>query len=463
MNIFCFPKGRQLPYAVRSLGIRLRLLTLSYTVRGPLCFSPLMLFLATAIAVVLGGCRQERNTAPADDVMLQKGSWRAALTLPEAELPFLFEVIVSTPDAIVLDILNGEERIRVREVSLEGDSLLIRLPVYDSEIRAELKATRMSGFWYNYARPGDYRLPFEARFGETQRFPRQHDHPLERSLSPDGYWDVTFSPDTDSASKAIGIFRQDNERLAGTFLTETGDYRYLDGITDGSGIFLSCFDGAHAFLFTAEARPDGRLEGWFYSGSHWRERWTAERGEQLALPDPFALTFERSEREAFTFALPDLDGNIVSLSDDRFAGRALLVVLMGTWCPNCRDESAFLSSLYPEYKERGLSIVMLAYETSSDRDTIRRRIQRYKEHFDIDFDILPAGPADKAAASATLPMLNRISAYPTSLFIDRQGRVRRIYTGFSGPATGKAYHRLRQEFIRTIESLLAEDAPVPGL
>ena len=32
-------------------------------------------------------------------------------------------------------------------------------------------------------------------------------------------------------------------------MTETGDYRYLDGVVSGSKMYLSAFDGAHAFLF----------------------------------------------------------------------------------------------------------------------------------------------------------------------------------------------------------------------
>ena len=57
-------------------------------------------------------------------------------------------------------------------------------------------------------------------------------------------------------------------RVTGTFLTETGDYRYLEGVVDGDSLKLSCFDGSHAFLFHAALDQDS-FRGRFWSGTHW--------------------------------------------------------------------------------------------------------------------------------------------------------------------------------------------------
>ena len=74
---------------------------------------------------------------------------------------------------------------------------------------------------------------------------------------------------------------------------------------------------------------------------------------------------------------------------------------------------------------------------------------------------LVAGRMEKALASQALPQLDAVRAYPTALFIDRTGRVRQVHTGFAGPATGVRHELLVQEFVQTIEALLAEPAPSP--
>jgi hypothetical protein len=69
---------------------------------------------------------------------------------------------------------------------------------------------------------------------------------------------------------------------------------------------------------------------------------------------------------------------------------------------------------------------------------------------------LIAGISDKDEAAKKLPMLERVYAFPTTIFIDRRGQVRKIHSGFSGPATGEHYAQLVDEFKRTLDQLLAE-------
>ncbi len=54
--------------------------------------------------------------------------------------------------------------------------------------------------------------------------------------------------------------------------------------------------------------------------------------------------------------------------------------------------------------------------------------------------------------------LTAVLSYPTSVFVGRDGTVRRIYSGFSGPGTGDHHRRLVAELEGLIEELLA--APV---
>ena len=130
---------------------------------------------------------------------------------------------------------------------------------------------------------------------------------------------------------------------------------------------------------------------------------------------------------------------------------------MGTWCPNCLDESIFFAELYGRYRERGLEIVALCFERTPELERSIKNVNRLRARIPgLDYTFLIAGQSDKDAASRALPMMSRVMAYPTALYIDRNGNVRKIHTAFSGPGTGEAYDNLRKETISLLEKLLDE-------
>lgn len=77
-----------------------------------------------------------------------------------------------------------------------------------------------------------------------------------------------------------------------------------------------------------------------------------------------------------------------------------------------------------------------------------------KEKFNISYNFVIAGTKDKSAASKTLPMLNGVLAFPTTIFIGRDGKVKKIHTGFSGPGTGAYYEGYVQRFNKTVGELV---------
>ena len=135
--------------------------------------------------------------------------------------------------------------------------------------------------------------------------------------------------------------------------------------------------------------------------------------------------------------------------------------MFGSWCPNCHDEAPYLAELHRRYKDRGLSILALAFELTGDLERDTRQVEIYKRRYGIEFPVLVAGLADKKEASKAFPLLDRVRSYPTTVFMDADGRVRAVHTGFAGPATGKEHAKLRAEFERLIEELLGDGA-TPG-
>jgi len=382
---------------------------------------------------------------------LTSGIWRGVIELRDGELPFNFQV-KQHDGKYQIELINGEERIQVNEINIEDDSIFIRMPVFDSEFRVKFDSKTMNGQFINHARKDNNIFPFHAEAGETFRF-QENGKPPVADLS--GRWECDFSKGTPDSSKAVGIFHQDGNHLTGTFLTTTGDYRFLEGNVQGNEFSLSAFDGSHLFLFKGTIISDGILSAVYYSGNHWREPWTAKRNEKFELPDPYSVTQLKPGYSKIDFSFPDVNGKMVSLSDDRFKNKVVVVQITGTWCPNCMDETAFYSPLFDRYRDQGLEVVALDFEKFPDFEKAKQNLSRLQQRFNIHYTLLFAGQVGDEANKA-LPMLDEIHGYPTSIFIDRKGNVRKIYTGINGPATGHEYEKWKDDTTALIEKLLSE-------
>lgn len=353
-------------------------------------------------------------------------------------IPFVFRV--TSPST--LEIYNAVEVIMVDEVSYDNDSVFIQLPVFESVLKAKiLEDNSLSGV---YVKPNLNRsVPFKAEVdGVRFEVTKEPQHNIT------GNWETIFSPDnSDDSYIAKGIFNQEGSKVTGTFRTTTGDYRYLDGVIDGDQLKISTFDGAHAFLFIASV-TDSTMSGMFYSGNNWKEPFVAKRNENFELPDTDSLTYLKEGYDKIEFSFPDENGKMVSLSDERFKDKVVIVQIMGTWCPNCLDETNYYADYYKENKDKPIEIVALAFEYAKSDSLAFGAIKRLKERVGVEYPILLAqtGTSSKSKAQEKLPMLNHVLSYPTSIFIDKNGTVRKIHTGFNGPATGNKYLEFVKEF-----------------
>lgn len=150
-----------------------------------------------------------------------------------------------------------------------------------------------------------------------------------------------------------------------------------------------------------------------------------------------------------------IEGNRISLSDERYRGKVVIVSILGSWCPS-HDEMAFLAPWYDANKNRGVEIIGIAFEQKDDEAYAKKTISRLKERHNIKYPILFGGAVGKENVAGVLPELDNFLGYPTTIFIDKQGKVRRIHTGFTGPATGLFYEDFIEEFNALIDTLLAE-------
>ncbi|AFM06004.1 Peroxiredoxin [Bernardetia litoralis DSM 6794] len=419
----------------------------------PIYFS----FIILIFSAILFSCNPTKETS----MKLPNGIWRATLQQQEgAVLPFNFEVnYPNESDTIpTFTLINGEEKILLDDVSKKGNTFTIPMHIFEGEIIAEWNETnqKLTGKWNRRSFTNASSLDFSATPNTKTRFEVNQKPKFDLS----GKWETYFLSQGDS-STALGVFEKIETsdvkgNLKGTFLTTTGDYRYLFGSVSNDSLYLSCFDGSHAFLFVATAENENTLKGKFWSGKGQPVDFISTRNPDFALPKADTLTYLKEGYETIAFEFPNLDGKLISLENPDYDGKVKIIQLLGSWCPNCMDETNFLTELYKTYNPKGLEIIGLAYEQTEDFDDAKVRLERMKKRLNVDYEILFAGRSDKNFAAETLPMLNHVMSFPTTIFIDKKGKVRKIHTGFSGKGTGEYYDNYVEKTTNFVEMLLSE-------
>ena len=379
---------------------------------------------------------------------LEIGTYRGNLIAQDNQaMPFIFEVTSDT----TLKIFNAEEVIEVDEISYKNDSVFINLPFFRTVINAKFDGKNIRGQWIDADR--DRYVEFYSEYDVENRF---DDEPTNDDIDVSGVWEMEFN-DYGNIYPAKAILEQNGNKVTGNIRTPTGDYRYLEGVVTADTLKISTFDGAHAFLFKAHV-TDSSMVGGFYSGNHSLETFVGKPNPDFEMTDAYTLTFIKEGYDTFNFSFPDLEGNMVSFADERFKDKVVLVQLMGSYCPNCLDETRFYSKFYEANKDKGLEIIALAFENAKTKEKAINGLNRMKERVGLNYEILIAqiGTNDKGKAHEKMPMLNKVMSYPTTIYLDRTGKVRKIHTGFNGPATGDKYISFQKEFNALMETLLSE-------
>ena len=403
-----------------------------------------LILMVLCIGVI--SCKKDHKSVENEIVKLPIETFRAELKInDELSLPFNFKV----KDSTHVTVFNAEEVIEVDEITYENDSVYIKLPVFEGVISAKIEDKILNGYFTIPEK--NRKMPFMAKVNNT-RF----DVTDKPNFNIEGIWETTFSPNTEDAYIAKGIFKQNGNKVTGTFRTTTGDYRFLEGVINANKLQLSTFDGAHAFMFTGTVK-DSTINGKFYSGNHWEEPFVAKLNPNFELPEPDTLTYLKEGYETLAFTFPDETGKMISLTDDRFKDKVVVVQIMGTWCPNCLDESRYLAEFYKNNND-DLEIVGLAFEYVKTNDKAFKNIKRLRDRLQITYPILLAqtGTSSKQKANEKLPMLNHVLSYPTTIVLGKDGKVKKIHTGFNGPATGEKFTTFKTEFEALINSLKEE-------
>lgn len=387
------------------------------------------------------------------------GQWRGEFNLRSDTLPFNFEITAGDLEQARLVLINAPRREAFRIEHRQGSDYAVPFRNHDTELQFSVQADGSLRGRYHHLLAGRESgdLQFSAQRGPDWRFVPSAAADSAADLS--GKWRFTTVNADGSSRERIAVLRQQGNRLSGVLLSPTGDSRALDGNVTGQSFALSGFTGPAPSLYRGQWSGAGidSLAGKVLT-ARTTQSFHARRDDSAVLPDPYTLTRATSDGKV-GLQFPDAAGKQVTLEDPRLRGKVVAVQILGTWCPNCVDETRFLVPWIRANRARGVEVLGIAFEQEDDAAFAARTLPRYQAFYGIDYPLVFGGGLDKASAGARLPWLNEVVAYPTLVLLDRQGRVREIYTGFSSPETGEPYQRFEQRFNATVDALLAEPPP----
>jgi thiol-disulfide isomerase/thioredoxin len=388
------------------------------------------------------------------------GLWDAIIVANGVEIPFRFE-IATHGSAAQGFFFEGDRKVGSTSGSFADGVVKLEYDFLNTTLEATFADDHLTGTYRNHrpnARPQEVRM---RRFAPVSLGPQ--DPP---SLA--GTWEMRRNADEANAARDTRTWhvflRQSGAEFSGSILRVDGDTGTLVGHWRDGKLVLSHFAGERPNLFEATLNPDGTLAVTLNRNAHYLVVRTSEaRAKGIpAPPDPSRYTNVKNPTEPFHFRFPDLTGKLVSDADAQFQGKVVILAIGGSWCPNCHDEAPFLSELYRDYHARGLEIVGLMFENDPDPKVARPRVQSFIKRYDVKYPMLLCGTTNPSPSSKTiaeaLPEIVNFGAYPTSIYLGRDGRVRSVHAGFASPATGEEHVRLKKELRELVEQLLAEPA-----
>jgi len=387
--------------------------------------------------------------APAAWAQSVSGLWDATINFNGAEIPFRLEIAADGANVRGW-FFNGDDREISNSGKFESGALTLDFDSYAAKLKATLKDGVLEG---EYGPILKKNYPIRA----TRAVAKPKSNVPAPSI--EGQWDLQDVASSKGEKTWRLILRQSGGDISGAILRVDGDTGTLTGSFQNGKFVLSHFSGARPALMLVKPNADGTLDV-SLSALHGFNTMKAVRPAEArakGLPeptDPDQHTTIRNPNEPFPFRFPDLNGHVVSNTDARFRGKVVLVVITGSWCPNCHDEAPFLEELHAKYHNQGLEIVALSFE-EADQLKDPTRLRAFIKQYGIQYTVLLGGETESAKEKLTQAV--NWNAWPTTFFVGRDGLVHGVHAGFPGPGSGELYRQETQDFIAKVEKLLAEN------
>jgi thiol-disulfide isomerase/thioredoxin len=382
------------------------------------------------------------------------GLWDAVVITNGVEIPFRYEIALRGTQAQGF-FFEGDQRIGSSSGSYTDGELRIEYDHLNTVLEAHLEGTELVGDYHN-KRANARILSFRAkRFAPVQS---EDANPPQVA----GDWIMSRLQAERTAPRDTRTWtlylRQSGAEVTGSILRVDGDTGTLSGHFSGGKLVLSHFAGERPARVEAVLNADGTLFITLDGRAHYIAARSSEAHAKGIAdpPDPSRYTSVKDPTEPLHFTGLSMDGKTVSDTDPQFKGKVVILSIGGTWCPNCHDEAPFLVELYNKFHAQGLEVVGLFFESEADPALAQPRMRTFIRRYNIQYPMLLLG--DTGMVKAKLPQIVNFGAFPTSIYIGRDGRVRSVHAGFASAATGEEHVRLERESTELVERLLAEPA-----
>lgn len=350
-------------------------------------------------------------------------------------------------------LVNEPERVPLAYVGANAEGYEeYDIPYFSGRLAWRTEGGQLRGFWLRPDQGTRFALTLKPGKGPLADLPKPASgaprHPLAARYA------LRFHDANQPAEQGkpgIAVLREDEDgNVTGTIMTESGDYRYLAGTRRGNRVHLSTFNGVFAYVFALELGEGGRVAGTHFISATRQQRIAGMADPDARLADPSSLAAMKPGVESLTFSLPHYQ---TGLHFSPELGMPAVIQIMGSWCPNCVDESkafAQFQAAYPDVQFFGIT-----FERSAEREQAFAAVDKFVRALDLRYPILFGGRAERGAVERTLEGLANFHSYPTTIYLDKQGKVRKIYSGFYGPGTPE-YGAWVEETRAFIDKLRAE-------
>ncbi len=391
-----------------------------------------------AVALVPPAAAQAPPSSPV-------GLWDAAVVVGGLEIPFRFEISAGGNTASGW-FFNGDEKVASTGGKFENGSLVLNFDHYATSLEASFVNGRLAG---TYTRASGFYPFYAKRFTPSLAFPNE-------VPAIDGVWQIGGVRSNKGEAAWRLIVRQSGAEVTAAILRVDGDTGALAGTFRDGKFVVSHFSGARPLVLELTPTKDGNLE----ILRNRQERLVAVREKDAKVKDvpeptdPSRHSSVKDPTEPFKFSFPDVNGKVLSNTDERFRGKVVIVSISGSWCPNCHDEAPFLAELYRKYQSKGLEIVSLSFEEEAQRDKGYARLKAFNKRYGVTYPVVLAG--EQADLAEKVPQIHNLNSFPTTIFLGKDGLVRGVHAGFAGAASGAYHDNAKEEITATVERLLAE-------
>jgi thiol-disulfide isomerase/thioredoxin len=411
---------------------------------------------AAAAAIVVSAASAVRAESSLE------GRWDAAVTINGVVIPFRLDLAGQGANTTAT-LFNGDQRFTSTSTQVEQGAVVLHFDHYLTKIAV---TPAQNGATLEGKVDGRFeREKYIASYPLTATRYVAHSAAAAGSVpSIDGLWEIPYdSPKGEKAWRFI--VQQKGADVSAAILRVDGDTGALTGVYKDGKWLLSHFDGSRPLVLEVTPASDGTLallQNGAYATSKPLTAYRPKDARAKGLPEPANFTTHttvRDPNELFAFSFPDANGKTVSNTDARFKDKVIVAVVTGTWCPNCHDEAQYLVQLHKKYRDKGLEIVALDFEEPEQQEDLGR-LRAFVKKYGVEYPYLIAGAPIEMWEK--VPQAVNLNTWPATLFIGRDGKVKKIHAGFAAPASGEFHTQLQAEFTSTIESLLAEDPRVEG-